>query len=257
MLRWSVAAASLALLATGCTAPPQTPAPTSPPVSVSPSATRLSPVPRATDTPTPAAFRYLATDLEIALPNSFAGHKLQKSLYLYPGAPNETVRRDPLAAHPQVSPELCRDVIRTQGVPGIPGDFIAPTTPSARAFTPLPATTANSRPFVNAVVVELSPALGDRLLDQRLPPPPECAHIQVDGKLQASVTERPLPNFGVRARYIVRTYPLEGAQWTERTIQYRTNTYVGLIRLDAHTNPEAPFLTFAQAVRDKLKASLR
>jgi hypothetical protein len=188
----------------------------------------------------------------LALPTAYGTHQLEKSLYIYPPGPDVTRRPDPLAVW-KVEPAICRDVIRYQGVPGVPGDFIAPTTPSAAGFASLGQGIGNERPFVSVNIVELAGALGDRLLDQRLPTPPECAHILTDGKDRASVVERPLPGFGVRARYIVRTYPVGAQTYTERTLQYRTATYVVLVRLDAFINPEASFLAFAARTRDGLK----
>jgi hypothetical protein len=98
----------------------------------------------------------------------------------------------------------------------------------------------------------LPPALGDRLIDQRLPAPPECAHIQLNGKERASVVERALPGFGVRARYIVCTYPVGDQTFIERMLQFRTDQYVVLIRVNAVDNPEPAFLTFAAKARDGL-----
>lgn len=129
--------------------------------------------------------------------------------------------------------------------------------PVRGAFAALGPTTGPARPFVNVNLVELAAPLGDRLLDQRQPTPAECARIQVDGREQASVVERPLPGFGARARYIVRTYPIDGKTWTERTLQYRTATYVVLFRLDAYDNPEAAFLAFAGKTRDGLISALK
>lgn len=254
MSRWAVVAGCLVLSLAGCTtsdratdhtAPPSTPAITS-------AAPRYTPVPRASTTPTPATFRYLVNDLQLALPDAYGTHKLEKSLYIYPPATNATRRPDPLAVW-KVEPAICRDVIRYQGVPGLPGDFIAPTTPSAAGFASLGQGIGDERPFVSVNIVELAGALGDRLLDQRLPTPPECAHILTDGKDRASVVERSLPGFGFRARYIVRTYPVGAQTYTERTVQYRTATYVALIRLDAFINPEASFLAFAEKTRNGLK----
>jgi hypothetical protein len=210
-------------------------------------------VPRASTTPKPAKFRYTVNDLRLALPVAYGSHKLEKSLYPYPPKPDWKPRPDPLAVW-KVEPAACRDVIRYQGVPGVPGDFIAPTTPSAQAAASLGPGIGNERPFVGATITELAGALGDRLLDQRLPTPPECAHILTDGEDRASVVERPLPGFGVRSRYIVRAYPVGAQTYTERTVQYRTATYVVLIRLDAFENPEADFLAFAAKTRDSLKA---
>jgi hypothetical protein len=212
----------------------------------------MATVPRASTTPTPAEFRYSANDLQLALPTAYGTHKLEKSLYPYPPAATATRRPDPLAAW-KVEPAICRDVIRYLGVPGLPGDFIAPTTPSALGFAALGQGIGHQRPFVSVNIVELAGVLGDRLLDQRLPTPPECAHILTDGKPRASVVERPLPGFGVRARYIVRTYPVGAKTYTERTLQYRTPTYVVLVRLDAFINPEPSFLAFAAKTRDGLK----
>jgi hypothetical protein len=227
-------------------------------VSPTPTPTATTPVPRiessarATDTPTPKAFRYIVNDLELALPSTYGKNTLKKSTYQYPPPDNWKPRADPLAGH-TVVPRLCEDLIRFQGVPGVPGDFIAPTTPSAAASVqqslPSGAATAN----VVATITELAAPLGDRLLDQRLPTPPECAHITVDGREAASIVERSLPGFGVRARYIVRTFPLAGKTWTERTLQYRTDTYVALVRIDAYANPEANFLAFAAKTRDGFK----
>lgn len=251
MTRWAVAVGCLALVLAGCTtsdratdhvAPPSTPA----------AAPTFTLVPRVSTTPTPAKFRYSVNDLQLALPDAYGTHKLKKSLYIYPPAASATRRPDPLAVW-KVEPAICRDVIRYQGVPGVPGDFIAPTTPSAAGFASLGQGTGNESPFVSVNVVELAGALGDRLLDQRLPTPPECAHILTDGKDRASVVERSLPGFGVRARYIVRTYPVGAQTYTERTLQYRTATYVVLVRLDAFINPEPSFLAFAAKARDGLR----
>ncbi|HEY3561124.1 MAG TPA: hypothetical protein VGL05_26855 [Kribbella sp.] len=41
----------------------------------------------------------------------------------------------------------------------------------------------------------------------------------------------------------MRTYLVHGKPWTERTVQYRTATYVVLVRINAYANPEAGFLT--------------
>ncbi|WP_329005146.1 hypothetical protein OHA18_17375 [Kribbella sp. NBC_00709] len=254
MIRWAPVAGCLALALGGCTtpdrptdhtAPPATPAATAPSV--------FTTVPRATSTPTPATFRYSVNDLQLALPSTYGTHKLEKSNYIYPPGSDVTRRPDPMAVW-KVEPAICRDVIRYLGVPGVPGDFIAPTTPSAVATARLGQGIGNERPFVSASITELAGALGDRLLDQRRPPPPECAHILIDGKERASVVERPLPGFGVRARYIVRTYPVGPQTYTERTLQYRTPTYVVLIRLDAFINPEPAFLAFAAKTRDGLKS---
>jgi hypothetical protein len=151
---------------------------------------------------------------------------------------------------------VCRETIQTLGVSGNePGDFIPPSPPSAAAFAYLGAAIGDLRPFVNVTIVELPPALADRLIDQRAPTPPECAHITVDGRYDAaSIVERPLPGFGERARYIVRTFPVAGKPWTERTLQYRTATYVVLIRMDAFAVPEPTFLTFARKTRTGLDA---
>jgi hypothetical protein len=256
--RWAVVTGCLVLALVGCTtsdkatdqvAPPTTP-PSKP--AATPSGSTYTLLPRVKTTPTPAKFRYLASDLLLALPTVYGKHTLETSLYIYPPGPDPTRRPDPLAVW-KVEPAICRDVIRYSGVPGIPGDFIAPTTPSAVAKASLGQGIGNEQPFVSANVVELAGALGDRLLDQRLPTPPECAHILVDGKDRASVVERSLPGFGVRSRYIVRTYPVGTQTYTERTLQYRTPTYVVLVRLDAFANPEASFLGFAAKTRDGLK----
>ncbi|WP_371406621.1 hypothetical protein OHA10_13940 [Kribbella sp. NBC_00662] len=252
MTRWALAAGCLALILAGCTTSDRATDHTAPPATPSAAPTAMTTVPRASTTPTPAEFRYTANDLQLALPTAYGTHKLEKSLYIYPPAPTATWRPDPLAVW-KVEPAICRDVIRYQGVPGVPGDFIAPTTPSAVGFASLGQGVGRERPFVSVNVVELAGALGDRLLDQRLPTPPECAHILTDGKPRASVVERALPGFGVRARYIVRTYPVGAQTYTERTLQYRTPTYVVLVRLDAFINPEQPFLAFATKARDSLK----
>ncbi|MFG1906540.1 hypothetical protein [Kribbella sp. NPDC048928] len=110
------------------------------------------------------------------------------------------------------------------------------------------------RQEVSVAVVELDPALGDRLIDQRLPTPPECAHILLDGRERASVVEHALPGYGVRARYLVRTFPVGDQICTERTLQYRTDRYVVVIRLDAFANPEPAFLAFAAKTRDGLRS---
>jgi len=52
---------------------------------------------------------------------------------------------------------------------------------------------------------------------------------------------------------IVRTYPVGAQTYTERAVQYRTATYVVLIRLDAFADPEPAFLAFAQTTSDGLK----
>jgi hypothetical protein len=110
------------------------------------------------------------------------------------------------------------------------------------------------RQFVSANIVELAPPLGDRLIDQRQPTPPECAHILVDGQERAAVVERALPGYGVRSRYVVRSFPVGDQICTERTLQYRTDLYVVLIRLDAFDNPEPAFLAFAARTRDTLES---
>ncbi|MFF0338618.1 hypothetical protein [Kribbella sp. NPDC004875] len=257
LTRWS-AAACLLLPLTACTTPSGNtePRPSTVTSAVTSAVPRMTPVPRVSVTPTPAANRYLVNDLEYALPVAYGRHSLNKSLYPYPTETGWKPRADPLAGH-AVAPELCRDIIRYSGVPGVPGDFVASTTPSASAFAALGPTTGPARPFVSINIVELAGPLGDRLLDQRLPTPAECARIQVDGRPAAAVVERRLPGFGVRARYIVRTYPIAGKTWTERTLQYRTATYVVLVRLDAYINPEAGFLAFARQARDRLTAELK
>ncbi|TDW97932.1 hypothetical protein [Kribbella sp. VKM Ac-2566] len=216
----------------------------------------MTPVPRVAVTPTTGPHQYAVKDLWSALPDAYGTHLLGKDYYPYPPRADWKPRTDPLAGR-TVSPELCRDVIRYVGVPGVPGDFVAPATPGVAAFAALGPTTGPARPFVSVNIVELAAPLGDRLLDQRQPTPAECAHVQVDGRELASVVERPLPGFGVRARYIVRTYPIAGKTWTERTLQYRTATYVVLFRLDAYANPEAAFLAFAGKTRDGLTSALK
>jgi hypothetical protein len=253
--RWSITACVLLAL-TACTQSDGSPdhGPSSGPRTTA--VARMTPVPRTSVTPTPPEYRYHAGDLQLALPETYGKQRLTKSLYPYPPAEDETPRADPLAGH-SVAPELCRDVIQYAGVPGVPGDFIATTTPSAAAFARLGPTTGKARPLVSVNIVELAGPLGDRLLDQRDPTPAECAQVKVDGRQTASVVERSLPGFGVRARYIVRTYPLAGKTWTERTVQYRTATYVVLVRVDAYANPEPAFLGFAGLARDRLVSELR
>ncbi|MGW6278976.1 hypothetical protein [Kribbella sp. NPDC055071] len=245
MTRWLAAGACLMVALSACTTNHDA-APT--PTATTP-VPRLEPSARTTDTPTPTAFRYIVNDLELALPATYGRTKLTKSTYQYPPPDNWKPRADPLSGH-TVVPRMCEDFIRFQGVPGVPGDFIAPTTPSAAAAGTVGSPAAAQ---IIATITELPAALGDRLLDQRLPAPAECAHITVDGREAASVVERSLPGFGVRARYIVRTYPLGGKTWTERTLQYRTDTYVALIRIDAYANPEANFLAFARKTQDGFK----
>ena len=113
------------------------------------------------------------------------------------------------------------------------------------------------RQAASVAIVELTPSLGDRLMDQRSPTPPECAHILLDGQERAAVVERALPGYGVRSRYIVRTFPVGEQTCTERTLQYRTDKYVVVIRLDAFDNSESAFLAFAQQTRDRLAAQLK
>ncbi|HET6741253.1 MAG TPA: hypothetical protein VFH76_20050 [Kribbella sp.] len=255
LTRWSTIACLLLAL-TACTQSDGSPdhGPSSGPRTTA--VARMTPVPRTSVTPTPPEYRYHAGDLQLALPETYGKHPLAKQLYPYPPPEDEKRRADPLAGH-AVAPELCRDVIWYAGVPGVPGDFIATTTPSALAFATLGPTTGLAKPFVSINIVELAGPLGDRLLDQREPTPAECAKIKIDGQVAASVVERSLPGFGVRARYIVRTYPIAGKTWTERTLQYRTATYVVLVRLDAYANPEPAFLAFAGRARDRLTTELR
>ncbi|HEY3561123.1 MAG TPA: hypothetical protein VGL05_26850 [Kribbella sp.] len=135
LTRWSVAACLL-LSATACTDASRDAdhAPSSGPQT---SAVQwMTPVPRTSVTPTPATYKYQANDLRYALPETYGGRPLEKSLYLYPPPGDDEPRADPLAGH-SVEPELCRDVIRYAGVPGVPGDFIASTTPSALAYAVL------------------------------------------------------------------------------------------------------------------------
>ncbi|WP_405063700.1 hypothetical protein OG474_19185 [Kribbella sp. NBC_01505] len=244
MTRWLVAAGCLTLVLTGCTAANRTATPT-------PKPAVFTTVPRVSETPKPPAkFHFTAEKLEAALPTAFGTFPLKKSRDVYPGA-DPKPRPDPLVLW-SVSPEICRNVIRYRGVPGSPGDFVDPTTPSAGAVAEIGPLAVNERPFVSAVVVELAPALGDRLLDQRIPTPPECAHVLLNGADRAAMVERVLPGYGVRSRYIVRTFPLGDQTYTERTLTYRTDQYVVVIRQDSFDNPEATFLAFAAKTRDGL-----
>jgi hypothetical protein len=220
----------------------------------SPTTAVFTPVPRVTSTPRPPAeFHFTAEQLDNALPAAFGTYKLEKSRNIYPPAADATIRPDPLARS-KVSPEVCRNVIRYRGIPGMPGDFIDPSTPSAAAVADVGPLIVTERQFVSANIVELAPPLGDRLIDQRQPTPPECAHILVDGQERAAVVERALPGYGVRSRYVVRSFPVGDQICTERTLQYRTDLYVVLIRLDAFDNPEPAFLAFAARTRDTLES---
>jgi hypothetical protein len=242
--RWLAAAGCLVLA--GCTTQTADPVP-------SPTTAVFTPVPRASTTPKPPAKFHFTTDqLVNALPASFEGSPLSQSRNVYPPPSNSTVRWDPLSKW-KVSPEVCRNVIRYRGIPGLPGDFIDPSTPSAAVVATVGPIAVTESQQVSVAVVELPPALGDRLMDQRLPTPPECAHVLLDGQERASVVERALPEYGVRARYVVRTFPVGEQTVTERSLRYRTDQYVVAVRLDAFDNPEAAFLAFAAKTRDGLK----
>lgn len=248
MTRWLATAGCLALVLAGCTTSKPTTGSASTPTPVG-----FTPIPRVSTTPKPPDhFRFTAEKLDEALPTAFGTATLEKYRDLYPGA-DGTPRPDPLAAW-SVSPEVCRDIIRYLGIPGMPGDFIDPSTPSAGAVARIGARVGNQQPFVSAVVVEVAPPLADRLLDQRVPTPPECAHVLLNGQDRAAVVERAVPGYGVRSRYIVRTFPVGAKTYTERTLTYRTDQYAVVIRLDALNNPEPAFLAFAAKTRDGLKA---
>ncbi|MEU4193027.1 hypothetical protein AB0E69_14100 [Kribbella sp. NPDC026611] len=257
--------ATFILLLAGCTTPRADPSPTpsaatpsatTPSATASPTPSSTYTVPRTTVTPSPKAFRYQLADFQTALPSNYDVHRLRDTSRPYPPPTNWKRREDPLAGH-QVSPEACRDVIRYSGVPGVPGDFVTPNTPQAAVLGYLHPEVGDFDSAVSVTIVELAGPLGDRLLDQRLPTPLACAHIQIDGKPQASVVERPLPGYGVRSRYIVRTYPFHGKPFTERTLHYRTANYVVLIRLNDYNSPERHFMAFAEQTRDRLRAELK
>lgn len=244
VIRWLLAAGCLVLA--GCTTQTTDPLP-------SPTTAVFTPVPRASTTPKPPAeFHFTAKQLANALPAAFGAFPLQTSPNIYPPPSNSPVRWDPLWKW-KVSPEVCRNVIRYRGIPGLPGDFIHPSTPSAAKSATVGPIAVTESQQVTVVVVELPPALGDRLMDQRLPAPPECAHILLDGQERASVVERALPGYGVRARYVVRTFPAGEQTVIERSLQYRTDQYVVAVRLDAFDNPEPAFVAFAAKTRDGLK----
>jgi hypothetical protein len=248
--RWLSAAGCLVLVLAGCTTGTADPVP-------SPTTVVFTPVPRATTTPKPPAkFHFTAQQLANALPAAFGTSPFKKTPNVYPPPSDATVRWDPLWTS-KVSPEVCRNVIRYRGIPGMPGDFIDPSTPSAAGVATVGPIVVTESQQVSAAIVELPPALGDRLMDQRLPTPPECAHILLDGQERASAVERALPGYGVRARYVVRTFPVGDQVCTERSLQYRTDQYVVAIRLDAVDNPEPAFLAFARQTRDRLAAQLR
>lgn len=248
--RWLSAAGCLVLVLAGCTTRTADPVP-------SPTTAVFTPVPRASTTPKPPAkFHFTGEQLANALPVAFGRYPMTKYRNVYPPAADATVRWDPLWQS-KVSPEVCRNVIRYRGVPGMPGDFIDPSTPSAAGVATVAPIAVTEKQEASATVVELDPALGDRLIDQRLPTPPECAHILLDGQERAAVVERALPGYGVRARYIVRTFPVGDQICTERALQYRTDQYVVFIRIDAFNNPEPAFLAFAQQTRDRLAAQLK
>ncbi len=177
---------------------------------------------------------------------------MKKSRDLFPGG-DTAPRPDPLVAW-VVSPAVCRDIIRYRGVPGTPGDFVDPTTPSAAAVAGIGPRAGNERPFVSAVVVELAAPLGDRLLDQRLSTPPECAHVLLNGEDRAAVVERAMPGYGVRSRTSCGRSRSRDKTYTERTLTYRTDLYAVVIRLDAFNNPEPAFLAFAARTRTGLEA---
>jgi hypothetical protein len=268
VVRWVAAAGCLLLVLAGCggAEPPASgarpPGDAASVPSATPSTTPMpSPnwteLPRTSVTPAPPArFRYRTAQLEAALPSIYGKAKLEKFGAIFPPLATARSAVDPLPPG-QVSPELCRKFIQFDGTPGIKGDFVAPGTPSALTDGGAPMGPFLTGPQVFASVVELPGALGDRLLDQRLPTPAECAHIQLDGHDRASMVERPVPGFGVRARYVVTSYRVADVRSVERKLYYRTPTYVVEVRMTGNAATDATFLAFARVTRDRLAAALK
>lgn len=216
----------------------------------------IEPTPTATSSPSAAPFRYDVNQLEAALPTTYGRHRLEPSAYVYP--PNSTwrLRADPLAGR-TVVPPACRTIIWSGGNTAPQGDFIAPATPSASASAELAPEEGGRTTAVSVTVVELTGELADRYLDMLRPTPAECAHVQVDGKEQASVVELPVSAFGDRARLVIRKYPARGRAWTEHILVYRTAHYTVNIRQDGYSVQDSAFLAFARQARDRLTAELR
>ncbi|GAA1589746.1 hypothetical protein GCM10009804_52450 [Kribbella hippodromi] len=236
LVRRTTAVAAVLLLA-GCSSPKPTPAPK--------------------PTPTPLGFRYTASELETALPATYGRHQLDLSAYVYPVAPNWTLRHDALAGH-GVQPTQCRETLWNGRNTAPPGEFIPGETPSARASAELGARIGDDwSPNVRAEIVELTGELAGKYLHQFEPTPPECRSVQVDGVVRAGAVERALPGFGVESRYIARTFPLTGKSWTERILLYRAPTYVMTIRMDGFSVPDTAFLAFARQTRDHVTAGLK